>query len=164
MLLGVLADDLTGALDTGAQFRLAGLSTRVLLSPAEAVPSEADVAVRQDAAVSLFWSQEPGAGAEESPAVAEALAGYPLAGVAAKSHAEAPFDAWIVTGGETARRLLQALGASGITLLGEAAPGMPLSRVEGGSAAGAFLVTKAGGFGGPDALALLADRLRGQDS
>lgn len=60
--------------------------------------------------------------------------------------------ALILTGGETASFVLRALGASGIHLAGEIAPGIPWGIVEGGMADGCTVVTKSGGFGQRDAL------------
>ena len=60
--------------------------------------------------------------------------------------------ALILTGGETASFVLRALGATGIHLAGEIAPGIPWGMVEGGIADGCTVVTKSGGFGQRDAL------------
>jgi len=92
----------------------------------------------------------------ETPIVARTLAQ-----AAAALHAASPFDGLILTGGETALQLLAALEASGVDLLGEALPGMPLCIARGGAAAGASIVTKAGAFGEPDTLARLVRRLQG---
>lgn len=83
-----------------------------------------------------------------------------LAARAAKLHTEQPFDGWVLTGGETAYHLLQALGAEGVRLESEALPGIPVSVIEGGAAGGGRVVTKSGGFGEPDALARLVEGLR----
>jgi uncharacterized protein YgbK (DUF1537 family) len=61
-------------------------------------------------------------------------------------------DALVLTGGDTARAVLGALGARGIALDAEVLPGVPLGRVLGGRLDGITVVTKAGGFGGPDTL------------
>jgi uncharacterized protein YgbK (DUF1537 family) len=66
--------------------------------------------------------------------------------------AAAPAAALILTGGETASFVLRALGATGIRLAGEIAPGIPWGIVEGGMAEGCTVVTKSGGFGQRDAL------------
>jgi uncharacterized protein YgbK (DUF1537 family) len=55
----------------------------------------------------------------------------------------------VLTGGETARRVTEALGVSGVELLGEVAPGMPVGRL---LETETLVVTKAGGFGGPEAI------------
>jgi uncharacterized protein YgbK (DUF1537 family) len=93
---------------------------------------------------------------EESSSVAEALA-------EAASHVcrASRFDALVLTGGETAGRVLRALEATGVDLEGECLPGMPLSRIRGGTADGAWMVTKAGGFGGPESLAQVVEWLQG---
>jgi uncharacterized protein YgbK (DUF1537 family) len=62
----------------------------------------------------------------------------------------ARIGALVSTGGETARAVLQALGTSGLQLVGEVEPGVPLSVTEG--ARRLPVVTKAGAFGGPDTL------------
>ena len=53
--------------------------------------------------------------------------------------------ALVATGGETARAILDRMGATGLRLLGELEPGVPLSLLEGARAIP--VVTKAGAFG-----------------
>lgn len=53
----------------------------------------------------------------------------------------------LLTGGDIAQAVCVALGASGLHVAREYLPGMPLSYLEGGSADGLPVVTKAGGFG-----------------
>jgi uncharacterized protein YgbK (DUF1537 family) len=53
----------------------------------------------------------------------------------------------VVTGGDGARALTDAVEASAIQIDGEVITGVPIGRLVGGSAAGLHLVTKAGGFG-----------------
>jgi uncharacterized protein YgbK (DUF1537 family) len=60
--------------------------------------------------------------------------------------------AMFLCGGDTAAFVLDRLGAEGILLEGEIQPGVPFGRIVGGRAAGAAVVTKSGGFGGPDTL------------
>lgn len=60
-----------------------------------------------------------------------------------------------VTGGETLRRLCDALGTSHLTVMGEMQPGVPISSMEGGIWDGAMVVSKSGAFGRPDFLARL---------
>jgi len=57
-----------------------------------------------------------------------------------------------LTGGDTARGVCRALGAHGVVVEREVRPGIPQGRLLGGARAGMPVVTKAGGFGGPDAL------------
>lgn len=64
-------------------------------------------------------------------------------------------DTLIVFGGDTARALMRELGVRWIEPLGEALTGVPVSRIEYEGRA-LTLITKAGGFGGPDFLPRLA--------
>lgn len=57
----------------------------------------------------------------------------------------------ILTGGDTAVHVCQNLEAKGIELMKELQPGIPLCKLMGGKAQGMQVVTKAGGFGQPDA-------------
>jgi uncharacterized protein YgbK (DUF1537 family) len=57
-----------------------------------------------------------------------------------------------LTGGLTARACLLALGAHGVRLESEPLPGIAQSRALGGAWDGRPVITKAGGFGGPDAI------------
>jgi len=61
-----------------------------------------------------------------------------------------------VSGGDTAESVLGAMGAQGIRLAGELAPGVPWGYVRGGAWEGTPVVTKPGGFGAPDTLARVA--------
>lgn len=65
-------------------------------------------------------------------------------------------DLIFLTGGATAESVLAALGIAHMALDGEVLPGVPLGR-----AGGLRIVTKSGGFGGPDLLLDFADLLRG---
>ncbi|EJN57362.1 four-carbon acid sugar kinase family protein [Halogranum rubrum] len=58
-----------------------------------------------------------------------------------------------LTGGSTARAVLDSLGAATLDMAGEEiAPGIPLATVNGGIADGVTAVTKAGGFGNEQAI------------
>ena len=61
-------------------------------------------------------------------------------------------DGFLLTGGETAARVLNAHGGQGLELLGEALPRAPLARVLGGRLDRMPVVLKAGAFGGVDAI------------
>jgi len=79
--------------------------------------------------------------------------------------AELPFlrpdhDGLVLTGGETAARVLRDVGAGGLELLGEALPRAPLARVRGGRLDGLPVVLKAGAFGGEDAVHRALEALR----
>jgi uncharacterized protein YgbK (DUF1537 family) len=67
----------------------------------------------------------------------------------------------VVTGGDTLLALLGALGARGVDLEREVAPGLPLGRIVGGQWAGTPLVSKAGGFGGEEVLVDTVQVLKG---
>jgi uncharacterized protein YgbK (DUF1537 family) len=59
----------------------------------------------------------------------------------------------VLTGGSTARAVLDSLDATALRMTGdEVAPGIPLATVDGGSADGVTAVTKAGGFGDEQAI------------
>ena len=70
-------------------------------------------------------------------------------------------DGLVLTGGETAARVLLAYGGHGIELLGEPLPRTPLGRVLGGALGGLPVVLKAGSFGGPDAIIQALEVLHG---
>jgi uncharacterized protein YgbK (DUF1537 family) len=70
----------------------------------------------------------------------------------------------VLTGGDVSRAVCRALGTTALTLLGEVAPGMPLGQIRGGPRAGLHLVTKAGGFGGEDAILTAIRHLQGVHS
>lgn len=65
----------------------------------------------------------------------------------------------IATGGDTARALLEAIDATGLDLHDEVSPGIPIGSIPDGPFAGLRIVTKAGGFGPPEALASAARAL-----
>jgi D-threonate/D-erythronate kinase len=67
-----------------------------------------------------------------------------------------------LSGGDTAFAILSAAGATGIKLVSEVVPGIPFGRLWGGPADGLPVVTKAGGFGAENALAVIADFLARQ--
>jgi D-threonate/D-erythronate kinase len=67
-----------------------------------------------------------------------------------------------LSGGDTAFAASRGLGAGGIKLEGELLPGIPVGRFVGGPANGLAVVTKAGGFGGVDALAVITEFLAHQ--
>jgi uncharacterized protein YgbK (DUF1537 family) len=61
-------------------------------------------------------------------------------------------DGLVLTGGETAARVLGRAGAEALELLGEALPRAPLARVRGGRLDRLPVVLKAGAFGAEDAI------------
>jgi len=69
------------------------------------------------------------------------------------------FEGLVVTGGDTARRVTDALGAQSMDLAGEVEAGVPRGVLQTPTRSFAF-ATKAGGFGGPDTLVRCVDALR----
>lgn len=64
----------------------------------------------------------------------------------------------LVSGGETLRALLPALGVTGLDVLGELQPGIALSRLTEGRWRGTAVISKSGAFGEPGLFADLAAR------
>lgn len=64
----------------------------------------------------------------------------------------------VLSGGDMASLVCDALSAQAIVLENELLPGIPRGRIRGGIADGCALVTKSGGFGTEDALVRIADR------
>lgn len=58
----------------------------------------------------------------------------------------------VLTGGDIAVAVCAALGATGVRVIREVAPGIPLGELQGGRRDGLKVVTKAGAFGSPDVL------------
>lgn len=71
-------------------------------------------------------------------------------------------DAVLLTGGEVAQSVCQALGVNTIEIIRELLPGLPLCSVMGGAHADLPLVTKAGGFGSRDTLRKAVLLMRGE--
>ena len=68
----------------------------------------------------------------------------------------------ILTGGDTAIAVCRALGAKGMVVSREMAPGIPMCALVGGDYDGAPVVTKAGGFGAEEALLVALRTLKGR--
>ncbi len=84
---------------------------------------------------------------EWAPRVAESIA------VAVRIlHESAPYDGFILTGGDTAVKVARTLGTTGIVLESELSAGIPIGAFEGPTRA--RVITKAGGFG--DSATLIA--------
>lgn len=121
--------------------------TVVLTTPGE--PTDVDAAQRAGAAQGM----EP---RQVARRVAEALAT-----VAVTALDDTALAGIVVTGGDTAQALLDLLEADGIDLVAEVLPGIPFGKLHGGKRPGLQVVTKAGGFGGPDALVQATTYLAG---
>lgn len=70
------------------------------------------------------------------------------------------FNGLVVSGGDTARRIVDHLDGSGIRLIGETEPGIPVGMLT--AHASMPFITKAGGFGGRDSLVIAARHLLAQ--
>jgi D-threonate/D-erythronate kinase len=98
---------------------------------------------------------------EERNASGESVLGS-LAEVAALLSERGCFEGLVLTGGATAVGVARRLGASGIRLEGEVENGVPMGTLIGPSPYP--VVTKAGGFGGPDTLVGAVEALSGEES
>jgi D-threonate/D-erythronate kinase len=97
---------------------------------------------------------------EERVASSESVLGE-LAEVAALLSEEGLFEGLVLTGGATAVGVAQRFGASGIRLEGEVETGVPMGVLVGPRPYP--VVTKAGGFGGPDTLQGAVEALSGEE-
>jgi len=68
----------------------------------------------------------------------------------------------VLTGGEVALRVCEAMGIKRLKLEREILPGIPLTTIVGGDHDGLKVVTKAGGFGGEEALVEIIQQLKGE--
>ena len=68
----------------------------------------------------------------------------------------------VMTGGDTAISVCAALGVGVLEIEGEVEPGVPCGRLLQGPLAGLMVVTKAGGFGSPEAIAKAIRFIRGR--
>lgn len=66
-----------------------------------------------------------------------------------------------LTGGDTAVSVCRALGVNAIDILAEVLPGIPLGQLDGGCCPGLRVVTKAGAFGGENAIVEAVNVLKG---
>jgi uncharacterized protein YgbK (DUF1537 family) len=116
---------------------VAGSPTSITRAQLDRVPESAEVVV----------FATPPTDARDAGDAAAALAGA----VAKWANRYVP-RAVVLTGGATAREVSHRLGATGLRLRGEVAPGIPVGTMEAGVWHGVTVVTKAGGFGGPETL------------
>jgi D-threonate/D-erythronate kinase len=73
------------------------------------------------------------------------------------------YDGLVVTGGDTAYRVLSSLGATSIELRGELMPLMPFGTIVGGPRDGLPVALKSGAFGDADAVRVALSRLTNRD-
>ncbi|MDH4247186.1 MAG: four-carbon acid sugar kinase family protein [Deltaproteobacteria bacterium] len=82
-----------------------------------------------------------------------------LGGLATALLTQRPVYGLVLTGGDVSLAVLEALNCHALRLGREVLPGIPISRLMGGKADGLAVITKAGGFGPPEALHLAAAAL-----
>ena len=83
-----------------------------------------------------------------------------LAEAAADLIRQSSVDSLVIVGGDTASVVFAALSVLDYPVLGEVMPGIPLGRIAVDPKRSLTVVTKSGGFGGPDTLAAIAKHLR----
>jgi uncharacterized protein YgbK (DUF1537 family) len=93
---------------------------------------------------------------EVSESVADAM------GKIARDLTVLPLAGIFLTGGDTAVSVCRALGVGSIDILAEVLPGIPLGQLVGGCCPGLRVVTKAGAFGGDNAIVESVKALRGK--
>ncbi|MFO7708852.1 MAG: four-carbon acid sugar kinase family protein [Desulfobacterales bacterium] len=103
----------------------------------------------------------PGGAQRETALVVSEALGIVTRKVFSLSGIEAGDAAVLLTGGDTAMAVLQALGADGVEIGSEPIDGIMAGRARGGLCSGAQVITKAGAFGGDDALLRVARMLTG---
>jgi uncharacterized protein YgbK (DUF1537 family) len=108
-----------------------------------AVGADAALFVRDDNAA-LGVARRLAGGSEPALAWLSARIAAGLASVASEALRRAPAGGLVLTGGQTARAVCEALAIAGIDLIREVEPGVPLGRAVG---APLDVVTKAGAFG-----------------
>ncbi|MDN5344802.1 MAG: D-threonate/D-erythronate kinase [Clostridia bacterium] len=124
-----------------------------VLGAATALAAKNDVLI---IAVDSLFRQPPGNNGNGG--AGEAIAAT-LGTITSNLLATAKIKGLVVTGGDTAVHICRTLGARGINLAAELLPGIPLGYLEGGQAEGLPIVTKAGGFGPPDAFIKVCQHL-----
>jgi D-threonate/D-erythronate kinase len=105
---------------------------------------------------------EPGAAHGLDPAGTGATVASALAKAVSQFFRHVPGAAVLASGGDVARAILAEFDCCSLDITGEAAPGMPICSIRGGKHPRARMVTKAGGFGQPDALATAVAVLAGK--
>jgi uncharacterized protein YgbK (DUF1537 family) len=151
VVIGSLSGVARGQLRSLAEYGCATVPVLAGRSGVEALGA-ARAALSEGACAAVHSGEErdsSGAGSVVE-ALAEVVAGLSEGGL---------FDALVLTGGETAVGVARRLGAVGIRLEGEVEPGIPVGDLIGPNPY--RVVTKAGGFGEPDTLVKVVERLLG---
>jgi uncharacterized protein YgbK (DUF1537 family) len=139
----------------------------VLPVDAERLAMDAEVEIGRVVAKAGLWLSDGHSvalSAADSPYVtglSRSLAGA-LGEMAARLAGQHALAGLVLTGGDVALAACRALGTTALSLIGEVAPGIPLARIRGGPQTGLPLVTKAGGFGGHEAIITAILRLQGR--
>jgi uncharacterized protein YgbK (DUF1537 family) len=155
-LAGALAARLAPAPPPGARPRLPGPLLVVAGSAHPATRAQlerlrARLGGEPAAAAAIAIEAAPPPGADPAPA-AQTVAGALAARVRERVVGRGRPGTLLLTGGDTAAAVCRALGATTVRLTGELEPGLAAGVLQDGAAAGVTVVTKAGGFGDPDAL------------
>lgn len=95
------------------------------------------------------------AGDDASPAPREIAVG--MARLAATLAHRGAVDALVLFGGDGAQAVIEATGTQAIRITSQVLPGIPRGVLVGGTLDGTVVVTKAGGFGGPDTISAIVE-------
>lgn len=102
-------------------------------------------------------NQEPGGSMVARDSAVAAILGPLVAAVVRPNE----WSGMVLTGGDTAVAVCAAMGVGVLEIIGEVEPGVPFGRLLEGPQAGMPVVTKAGGFGSPKAIANAITFLKG---
>ncbi len=156
------------ALDASRRVTTVELDPRAIAGPAAARDPELERAGRAlgaaldlgDALLAVRPERAPVAeaeGGEVAARIAEALG--EVAAAAARAYA---VGGLVLTGGETARSVCRQLGVTGVELMAEVEPGVPVGRLVGAAVPPLATVTKAGAFGSDQTLVRALQYLKGE--
>jgi uncharacterized protein YgbK (DUF1537 family) len=106
-------------------------------------------------------SERPGGSVPEGERTPPELIAESLATITEAVFDHESVDGLVLLGGEGARAVLEHLGAEALLVRDAIREGIPLGALEGGKADGITVVTKAGGFGEPTAVAEIVSELLG---
>ncbi|WP_299841779.1 four-carbon acid sugar kinase family protein [uncultured Paracoccus sp.] len=132
-----------GSRDPVTLAQIAALETAPITAPNGAVPT---LPVADLSLVQMTAGVEPVSPAEAAENFATGIA---------RELRRNPPRSLFACGGETAHAILRQLGTTTLDLLGEILPGIPVARTIDGKRT---VITKSGGFGGPDALRQLTGK------
>lgn len=156
--LRLIADDLTGALDTAAEF--VGLTGPVPVYWSGAIPADLPPSAAVDSGTrELGRERATATTAQLAKGLVGASIAYKKVDSLLRGHTRRelglltqqlpPPGTLIVAGGETLRALCVALGATALEAHGQIEPGLPHSKMRSGRWDSVEVVSKSGAFGGP---------------